>query len=62
MEPMLLRAEEVAKVLGLGRSKVFEMLRANELPVVRIGRSPESSVPVAQLERWIQERQESADC
>jgi excisionase family DNA binding protein len=60
MEPMLLRAEEVAKVLGLGRSKVFEMLRANELPVVRIGRS--IRVPVAQLERWIQERQESADC
>jgi excisionase family DNA binding protein len=59
MEPLLLRAEDCAKVLGLGRSKVFEMIRRRELPVVRIGRSVR--VPVGELERWIRERQEDGE-
>lgn len=36
-EPMLLRPSEVARMLGIGRSKVYEMIRNGELPVVRIG-------------------------
>jgi excisionase family DNA binding protein len=35
----LLRAEEVAQLLGVGRSKVFEMIRSRELPMIRMGRS-----------------------
>ena len=58
MEPMLLRAAEVAKLLGLGRSKVFAMLAAGELPVVRIGRSVR--VPRAALEHWIAEHTQHA--
>ena len=54
MEPLLLRAGEVAKLLGLGRSTVFAMLAAGELPVVRIGRS--ARVPRVALERWVDER------
>lgn len=54
MEPLLIRAEEAAKLLGLGRSKVFEMIAAGELPVVRIGRAVR--VPRAQLEHWIEAR------
>jgi excisionase family DNA binding protein len=54
MEPLLLRSGEVAKLLGLGRSTVFAMLAAGELPVVRIGRSVR--VPRAALERWVDER------
>ena len=34
---LLLHATEVAKLLGLGRSKVYEMMAARELPVVKIG-------------------------
>lgn len=49
--PILLRAEEVALQLGLGRTKVFEMLAAGELPVVRIGRSVR--VPRRSLEQWV---------
>ena len=52
----LLRAEEVAEVLGVGRSKVFELFRAGELPVIRIGRSVR--VPRAALHAWIEERTE----
>jgi excisionase family DNA binding protein len=53
MEPLLLKAGDVAKLLGLGRSKVFAMLAVGELPVIRIGRSVR--VPRAALEAWIAE-------
>jgi excisionase family DNA binding protein len=58
MEPLLLKAGEVAKLLGLGRSKVFAMLAVGELPVIRIGRSVR--VPRAALEDWIAERMQHA--
>lgn len=37
--PLLLRAEEAARLLGLGRSTVFALLATGELPAVRVGRS-----------------------
>src|SRR5712692_11530615 len=58
MEPLLLKAEDVAKLLGLGRSKVFAMLAIGELPVIRIGRSVR--VPRAALEDWIAEHTQHA--
>src|ERR1700681_4616745 len=51
-ERLLLRPLEVAAILGLSRSKVFELLAAQELPSVHIGRS--TRVPRSQLEEWIQ--------
>jgi excisionase family DNA binding protein len=59
MEPLLLKAGEVVKLLGLGRSKVFAMLAVGELPVVRIGRSVR--VPRAALERWVAEHTQDAN-
>ena len=53
LEPLLLRAPEVARLLGLGRSKVFAMVAAGELPVIRIGRSVR--IPRQALERWIRD-------
>jgi excisionase family DNA binding protein len=52
----LLRAEEAAIVLGIGRSKVFEMLRAGRLPVLRMGRSVR--IPRRALAAWIEENTE----
>jgi excisionase family DNA binding protein len=56
--PLLLRAAEVAAILGIGRSTVFELVAAGELPVVRIGRSVR--VPRHALYGWIEERTERA--
>ena len=53
LEPLLLKAPEVAKLLGLGRSKVFAMVAAGELPFIRIGRSVR--VPREALEQWIRD-------
>jgi excisionase family DNA binding protein len=54
MVPLLLKAGQVAQLLGLGRSTVFALLAAGELPVIRIGRSVR--VPRVALERWVNER------
>ncbi len=37
--PLLYRPEEAAAVLGIGRSKVFELLQEGDLTSVQIGRS-----------------------
>jgi len=58
VEPLLLKAGDVAKLLGLGRSKVFAMLTVGDLPVIRIGRSVR--VPRAALEDWVAENTQHA--
>jgi excisionase family DNA binding protein len=37
MDKLLLTAEETAEVLGIGRSKVYELLQAGAIQLVRIG-------------------------
>jgi excisionase family DNA binding protein len=54
MERGLLRVEEAARFLNLGRSKTYQLVASGELPVVRIGKSVR--VPARALERWIEER------
>ncbi len=51
---LLLRAEEAAKLLSLGRSTVFQLMATGELPCVRIGRAVR--IPRSALERWVRER------
>jgi excisionase family DNA binding protein len=59
IEPLLLRITEVTTTLGLGRTKVFALIRSGELPVVRIGRSVR--VPRDALQDWIWQHLEGAD-
>ena len=49
---LLLNADQVAKVIGMGRTKVYEMMAAEELPVVRIGTAVR--VPKQRLLLWIE--------
>ena len=37
-EPLLLQVEEAAKLLGIGVTKVYDLMRRRELPFVKIGR------------------------
>lgn len=55
----LLRVEEAAKVLGIGRTKVYELMARQELPVVRIGRAVR--IPRQSLSDWIESRTSGAD-
>ena len=56
MERQLLRAQEVATVLSLSRSKVFQLIASGELPAVRIGRSVR--VPAQALREWVEQQTE----
>jgi excisionase family DNA binding protein len=53
-DAMLLRAEEVSRLLQIGRTLTFQLIADGDLPVVRIGRAVR--VPRSELERWIRER------
>jgi len=55
MDKLLLKPMEVAETIGVGRSRIYEMLTAKEMPSVRIGRS--IRVPVKALNQWVEDRQ-----
>lgn len=50
VEKLLLRIPEVAEALGIGRSSVYELTAAGEIPVIHIGRSVR--VPADGLRTW----------
>ena len=58
-ETLLLRPEDAARELGIGRSKTYELLRRGEIPSIRIGRSVR--VPAEKLRQWINEQAEVVD-
>jgi excisionase family DNA binding protein len=57
VDKILLRIEEAADVLSLGRSKTYELIQAGEIPVVKIGRA--TRVPATALRAFVDRR--SAD-
>ena len=54
MDRLLLRPVEVAEMLGIGRSKAYELIASAVIPSVRIGASVR--VPVDSLRAWIAAR------
>lgn len=57
MDKLLLRPTEAAEAIGIGRSKIYELLASGDLPSIRIGSS--IRVPLDQLRAWIERK--SAD-
>jgi len=55
--PLFLTIPQVAQSLGLGRTKVYELINREGLPVVKFGRA--SRVPVARFQQWIAQREAS---
>src|SRR5437899_699761 len=53
-ERLLLRVEEAATLLGVGRTTIYALVSAQKLPIVRIGRSVR--IPREVLLRWIREQ------
>ena len=51
MEQLLLRPEEAAKVLGIGRSKCYELIMRGELPSIVVGKC--RRVPSEPLRQWV---------
>ncbi len=53
MDKLLLKPEEVAGIIGVGRSRIYELLASHVLPSVKIGNS--IRVPTDGLRAWIRE-------
>lgn len=49
--PVLLRIEEAARQLGIGRTLTYELISRGELEVVRIGRA--TRVPAAAVHEFV---------
>ncbi len=52
MEKLLLTADEAAEVLGVSRTKVFELMQSRALRSVKIGGS--RRIPAAALREYVQ--------
>ena len=52
MEKLLLSPEEAAEALGVGRSRVFDLMRRRELLSVQIGKS--RRVPVSAVRAYVE--------
>ncbi len=55
IQPLLLTIPQVAKVLSLGRTKVYELIDRENLPTVRFGRAVRVSLTA--LQQWLEHRQ-----
>ncbi|MDQ6875799.1 MAG: helix-turn-helix domain-containing protein [Actinomycetota bacterium] len=49
--PLLYKPEDAAAILGIGRSKLFELLAAGQLPSVQIGRA--RRIPASALSDFV---------
>ncbi|MGH8992631.1 MAG: helix-turn-helix domain-containing protein [Acidimicrobiia bacterium] len=56
---LLLSVEEVARALGIGRSKTYELIAAGQLEAVHIGRA--ARVPVAAVEDFVERLRRCCD-
>jgi excisionase family DNA binding protein len=52
MERLLLKPGEAAESLGIGRSKVYELIASGTVPSLKIGGSVR--VPAQALRRWVE--------
>jgi excisionase family DNA binding protein len=54
LKPLLLKPSQVAQLVGLGRSRTYELIRSGRLPSIKIGKSVR--VPLHMLEEWVIEQ------
>lgn len=55
---LFLRIPEVAEALGIGRTKIYEMIATGKLPTIRVGRA--IRISVSTLQKWVEEREQQS--
>ena len=55
VQPLLLTIPEVAASLGLGRTKVYDLIANDGLPFVKLGTA--MRVSIVSLKQWIEQRE-----
>jgi excisionase family DNA binding protein len=53
-EPQFHTIEQVCVILSLGRTKVYDLIRREHLPMQKFGRS--TRIPVKRFEQWLRAR------
>jgi len=56
VQPLLLTIPEVSLALGLGRTKVYELIRKEGLPTVKLGTA--TRVRLTSLQQWLEQREQ----
>ncbi|XHS02413.1 hypothetical protein ACFB49_40240 [Sphingomonas sp. DBB INV C78] len=56
MDPVTVRIPEACRLTGIGRSKLYELIQAGEIPIVKIGSM--TLVPVESLRALIDRHQQ----
>jgi excisionase family DNA binding protein len=56
--PLAVRIREACRLTGIGRSKLYELIAAGEIEVIKVGAI--TLIPVSALERFIQQRKHVA--
>lgn len=59
MEKMAISIEEFATMVGIGRTKAYELSRTQGFPAVRLGKRV--VIPVKSLEKWLAEQEAIAE-
>lgn len=54
MEKLLLKPNEAAELLGVGRSKMYELLSTEKVPSIKIGGS--IRIPTKALTEWVEKQ------
>ena len=49
--PMLFTVEQVAQILGIGRSTVFQLIKSEQIESIRLGRS--RRIPVDAMQNYV---------
>ena len=55
MDKLLLKPSEVAQILGIGRSLIYELIDRKEIPSIRLGRC--IRIPSESLQRWLKDQE-----
>jgi excisionase family DNA binding protein len=55
VEPLLVTIPQVATMLGLGRTKVYDLIEREGLPSIKLGTA--RRVPVKALQAWLDQRE-----
>jgi excisionase family DNA binding protein len=54
VEPLLLTIPQVAAMLNLGHSKVYDLIRYEGLPTAKFGTA--TRIPAEELKAWVKQR------
>ncbi len=57
VEKLLLKPSEAAEVIGVGRTRIYELLRANAIPSRRVGKS--IRIAVTALRAWAESQDDA---